>query len=94
MQNLKRLSWAKTACAVGLFFATGHGKNDAINQPEKQGKINGIPALVQANVVDTNGNAGSCSVSGDSFEHRNGELNSNGFLVMFGKCTFQVRRTP
>jgi hypothetical protein len=47
--------------------------------------------LVQTNVVDTSGNAGSRSVTGDSFEERNGELNGNGFLVMLGERALQVR---
>ena len=40
---LKRSSWARTACAVGLFFAVGCNKNDAINQAEKKDAVNGVP---------------------------------------------------
>ena len=43
MKILKRSSWARTACAVGLLFAVGCNKNDAINQAEKKDAVNGVP---------------------------------------------------
>src|SRR5580704_8735049 len=43
MKNPKTLLWAGAACALGLFLVVGCGKNDAINQAEKQDAINGVP---------------------------------------------------
>jgi hypothetical protein len=43
MQILKRSSWARNVCAVGLLFTVGCNKNDAINQAEKKDAVNGVP---------------------------------------------------
>ena len=43
MKRIQISSLARTVCALGLLFAAGCNKNDAIKQAEKQDAINGVP---------------------------------------------------
>jgi hypothetical protein len=57
MKKSTRLFWASTACVLSLFFAAGCGKNDAINQAEKQDAINGVsvPSLSDTKAIAQDG---------------------------------------
>ncbi len=57
MKNLKRSFWASVVCAISLLFAAGCGKNDAIDQAERQDAIKGVPvpSIAEAKVFAEEG---------------------------------------
>ncbi len=50
-------SWATTVSVLGLIFAAGCGKNDAVSQAEKQDAINGVavPSLAETKAIAQDG---------------------------------------